>query len=301
MWCDFGKFNGVYTCASTASSTASRSSSTISWWPERVGGGRRAIGRDLPFATYVTDDNDMHRQPAQSPPKTMLEEYAAESRARAGRAGGNLGLDAAQAGCRGRAQRRRGGSHRRPQPGDGDAHPGDRQDRARSTTMPVANLMRLGRGAVIPLDRGVGRARRRGRQRPRGCARRGGRGRRGHVPIRRLADRGGRDLRADDRAGGREGREPAEPKPERPATTGALTGTEKVAMLLLALGKARAAKLLKRFDAEELKLLSRSAADLRPVAPVISKRWWRSSRRSSRAASISSARSRRSEICCRVS
>ena len=49
------------------------------------------------------------------------------------------------------------------------------------------------------------------------------------------------------------------------ATTGVLTGTEKVAVLLLALGKGRAAKLLKKFDAEELKRLTRSAADLRPV------------------------------------
>ena len=37
-------------------------------------------------------------------------------------------------------------------------------------------------------------------------------------------------------------------------------------MLLLALGKTRAAKLLKRFDAEDLKLLSRSVTDLRPVS-----------------------------------
>jgi flagellar motor switch protein FliG len=44
-----------------------------------------------------------------------------------------------------------------------------------------------------------------------------------------------------------------------------LTGVEKVAILLLALGKARAAKLLKRFDVEDLKLLSRSVTDLRPV------------------------------------
>jgi flagellar motor switch protein FliG len=49
------------------------------------------------------------------------------------------------------------------------------------------------------------------------------------------------------------------------AHSGALTGTEKVAVLLLALGKTRAAKLLKKFDPEELKLLTRSAADLRPV------------------------------------
>jgi len=50
-----------------------------------------------------------------------------------------------------------------------------------------------------------------------------------------------------------------------PTSPGALTGTEKAAVLLLALGKARAARLLKKFDAEELKLLTRSAADLRPV------------------------------------
>jgi flagellar motor switch protein FliG len=52
----------------------------------------------------------------------------------------------------------------------------------------------------------------------------------------------------------------------RPAASpSSLTGAEKVAVLLLALGKTRAAKLLKKFDAEELKLLTRSAADLRPV------------------------------------
>ena len=46
---------------------------------------------------------------------------------------------------------------------------------------------------------------------------------------------------------------------------GSLTGAEKVAILLLALGKTRAAKLLRRFDAEDLKLLSSSVGDLRPV------------------------------------
>jgi flagellar motor switch protein FliG len=44
-----------------------------------------------------------------------------------------------------------------------------------------------------------------------------------------------------------------------------LTGAEKVAVLLLALGKERSASLLKKFDPEELKQLTRSAADLRPV------------------------------------
>jgi flagellar motor switch protein FliG len=48
--------------------------------------------------------------------------------------------------------------------------------------------------------------------------------------------------------------------------TTSLSGVEKVAILLLALGKARAAKLLQRFDAEDLKLLSRSVTELRPVS-----------------------------------
>ena len=85
------------------------------------------------------------------------------------------------------------------------------------------------------------------------------------------------------------------------APPASLSGAEKVAVLLLALGKARAAKLLKRFDAEDLKLLTRSAADLRPVRDRSGRRWWRSSRRSSPAASTLSAPSRRSRTCCRAS
>jgi flagellar motor switch protein FliG len=50
------------------------------------------------------------------------------------------------------------------------------------------------------------------------------------------------------------------------SASASLSGVEKVAILLLALGKARAAKLLQRFDAEDLKLLSRSITDLRPVS-----------------------------------
>jgi flagellar motor switch protein FliG len=46
---------------------------------------------------------------------------------------------------------------------------------------------------------------------------------------------------------------------------GTLSGSEKVAVLLLALGKTRAAKLLKKFEPDELKQLTRSAAELRPV------------------------------------
>jgi len=45
-----------------------------------------------------------------------------------------------------------------------------------------------------------------------------------------------------------------------------LTGPERVAVLLLAIGKSKAAQILKRFDADELKLITRSAADLRPVS-----------------------------------
>ena len=44
-----------------------------------------------------------------------------------------------------------------------------------------------------------------------------------------------------------------------------LTGAEKVAVLLLALGKPRAAKLLKRFDPEDLKVLTQLAGDMRPI------------------------------------
>lgn len=44
-----------------------------------------------------------------------------------------------------------------------------------------------------------------------------------------------------------------------------LTGAEKVAVLLLALGKPRAAKLLKRFDPDELKVLTQLAGDLHPI------------------------------------
>lgn len=50
------------------------------------------------------------------------------------------------------------------------------------------------------------------------------------------------------------------------APSASLSGAEKVAILLLALGKTRAAKLLQRFDAEDLRLLSRSVTELRPVS-----------------------------------
>jgi len=55
-------------------------------------------------------------------------------------------------------------------------------------------------------------------------------------------------------------------KTERAAPNlNSLTGAEKVAVLLLALGKTKAAQILKRFDADELKLITRSAADLTTI------------------------------------
>lgn len=55
-------------------------------------------------------------------------------------------------------------------------------------------------------------------------------------------------------------------KTERVAPTlSSLTGAEKVAVLLLALGKAKAAQILRRFDADELRLITRSAADLTTI------------------------------------
>ena len=54
--------------------------------------------------------------------------------------------------------------------------------------------------------------------------------------------------------------------PPAGAPGGALSGVEKVAVLLLALGKNRAAKILKHFDPEHLRLLTRSAADLRTIS-----------------------------------
>ena len=45
----------------------------------------------------------------------------------------------------------------------------------------------------------------------------------------------------------------------------ALTGPEKVGVLLLALGKTKAAQLLRRLDPDELRLLTRSSSRLRPI------------------------------------
>ena len=45
-----------------------------------------------------------------------------------------------------------------------------------------------------------------------------------------------------------------------------MSGVEKVAVLLLALEKSRATQLLKRFEASELKQITRSAAQLKPVS-----------------------------------
>ena len=94
----------------------------------------------------------MQRQPAQSPPKSMLEEYAAELTPAPGELAATLGP-----------------APRKPAAKAPEEAPTAARNLEMvmripvtvkivlgSATMPVANLMRLGRGAVIPLDRKVG-------------------------------------------------------------------------------------------------------------------------------------------------
>ena len=57
---------------------------------------------------------------------------------------------------------------------------------------------------------------------------------------------------------------PAQPKSAAPEAV-SMSGAEKVAVLLLALGKPRAARLLKRFDPDDLKTLTQLAGDLAPI------------------------------------
>src|SRR5262245_13060838 len=52
----------------------------------------------------------------------------------------------------------------------------------------------------------------------------------------------------------------------RSSKRNALTGPEKVGVLLLALGKSKAAQLLRRLDPEELRLLTRSSSRMRPIS-----------------------------------
>ena len=57
----------------------------------------------------------------------------------------------------------------------------------------------------------------------------------------------------------------ASPQGKTAPPSAPLAGPAKAALLLLALGKARAAKVLRRFDADELKQLSKTALTLRPL------------------------------------
>jgi flagellar motor switch protein FliG len=56
------------------------------------------------------------------------------------------------------------------------------------------------------------------------------------------------------------------PQSRSNASRNALTGPEKVGILLLALGKTRAAQLLRRLDPDELRVLTRSSSKIRPVS-----------------------------------
>ena len=97
----------------------------------------------------------MQQQSAQAP-KSMLEEYAAELTPTPGELAATLGP----------AQRKPSGAEARKVPEEAPAAARNLEMVMRipvtvkivlgSATMPVASLMRLGRGAVIPLDRRIG-------------------------------------------------------------------------------------------------------------------------------------------------
>lgn|SRR5436190_12732008 len=95
----------------------------------------------------------MHRQAAAAPPKSMLEEYAAELTPTPGELAATLG-----------PAPRKPAAEARKAPEETTSRNMEMVMRIPvtvkivlgSATMPVANLMRLGRGAVIPLDRRVG-------------------------------------------------------------------------------------------------------------------------------------------------
>jgi len=51
-------------------------------------------------------------------------------------------------------------------------------------------------------------------------------------------------------------------------TTAALPGVDRVAVLLLTMGRPLATRLMRHFDADEIKLITRAVAELRPIAPT---------------------------------
>lgn len=100
----------------------------------------------------------MSYQPAAASPKSLLEEYAAELTPLPGELAATLGpaprRPAAGAEPRGRGQDEPAAATRNMEMVM--RIPVTVKIVLGSATMPVANLMRLGRGAVIPLDRRVG-------------------------------------------------------------------------------------------------------------------------------------------------
>jgi flagellar motor switch protein FliN len=91
----------------------------------------------------------MQRQPAQSPPQSMLDEYAAELAPALGELAASLGPAPRKPAAAAEAPAARNLEMVMRIPVTVKIVLG-------SATMPVANLMRLGRGAVIALDRRVG-------------------------------------------------------------------------------------------------------------------------------------------------
>ena len=51
----------------------------------------------------------------------------------------------------------------------------------------------------------------------------------------------------------------------RPAALKGMQGPDRVAAILLTMGKSLSGRLMKHFDAEEIKQITRSATDLKPV------------------------------------
>ncbi len=161
------------------------------------------------------------------------------------------------------------------------------------TSMPVSNLMKLGRGAVIPLDHRVGQ--------PVDIVVNGRVIARGDMTvIEGESDRLGvvpdRDRRPDPRStdGGTPAMSTAIAAFDDHRT---LSGPEKVAALLLAMGKPLASRLLKHFDPAELKIITRSAAALGAVPIVALEGLVEELASSSRAAWTSGAPRPRSRAC----
>ena len=148
-----------------------------------------------------------------------------------------------------------------------------------STSMPVANLLKLGRGAVIPLDHRVGE--------PVDVVVNGRVVARGEVVV--VEDDTSRfgvsltEVVGPKFLGGAMNADAGRAVSANRIARKQLNGPEKVAALLLAMGKPLASRLLKHFDQDELRQVTRSIADLGVVPMPDARRYDRGIRRPVRA------------------